>query len=334
MRRLKGFPRLLSYLFGGFLFIVAFAFGFFNLPSVGVADTGQTYGVTFSPKQAQSLGLDWRVTYLAILDDLGVRHLRLSAYWDSVEPQNNTYDFRDLDFQIDEARKRGAKVILALGRKLPRWPECHEPQWVSGSAPDVFDRELKEYMYTIIARYKDNSAVSEWQVENEVAFPFGICPNPRGLKELQEEVALVRANDTKPIVVTDAGEWTTWIPIGTYGDILGSSLYREAWNDYLGHIPFPISPGYYRAKAAVLKRLGREVIITELQAEPWGKKAISDMSVIESTQAMSLEKMQGNISFARDVGFSRVYLWGVEWWYYMKTQGVETYWQETQKLFQ
>ncbi|MBU4205155.1 hypothetical protein KKH26_03220 [Patescibacteria group bacterium] len=40
------------------------------------------YGVTFSQKQAMALGLDWKKTYIAMLDELGVKKLRLSAYWE------------------------------------------------------------------------------------------------------------------------------------------------------------------------------------------------------------------------------------------------------------
>lgn len=39
------------------------------------------YGVTFSTEYAESLSLDWREVYIALLDDLGVRHFRLNAYW-------------------------------------------------------------------------------------------------------------------------------------------------------------------------------------------------------------------------------------------------------------
>ena len=38
-----------------------------------------TYGMSFNTMYARELGLDWKVTYDAILNDLGVRHLRLAA---------------------------------------------------------------------------------------------------------------------------------------------------------------------------------------------------------------------------------------------------------------
>src|SRR3989344_452235 len=68
------------------------------------------WGVTFSRSYALDLQLDWRQTYLAILDDLGVKHLRLSAYWDEIEPDKDQYRFDDLDWQIDQAAQRGVAI--------------------------------------------------------------------------------------------------------------------------------------------------------------------------------------------------------------------------------
>ncbi len=87
------------------------------------------YGVSFSTLFAQQLGLDWKKVYLATLDDLGVRKLRLAAYWPMIEPSRATYDYSVMDFQVHEASKRNASIILAIGRRLPRWPECHVPEW-------------------------------------------------------------------------------------------------------------------------------------------------------------------------------------------------------------
>ena len=91
-----------------------------------------TYGMSFNTMYARELGLDWKETYDAIIDDLQVRHLRLSAHWPMIEPIVNVYNFEELDYQIERAEEVGAKVILAVGRRLPRWPECHVPDWTRG----------------------------------------------------------------------------------------------------------------------------------------------------------------------------------------------------------
>ena len=43
------------------------------------------FGATFSKKFCDELGLNWKETYISILDDLKVRYLRLPAYWDEIE---------------------------------------------------------------------------------------------------------------------------------------------------------------------------------------------------------------------------------------------------------
>jgi len=87
------------------------------------------WGVNFSIKQVLFLELDPQETYLAILDDLKAKNIKISVHWDLVEPQANQYDFEYLDWQVAEAEKRNAQLILAIGMKTPRWPECHLPQW-------------------------------------------------------------------------------------------------------------------------------------------------------------------------------------------------------------
>src|SRR5687768_8175275 len=86
-------------------------------------------GVSFSQKRSEEMGVDWRKNYLALLDDMGIKAFRLMSYWDVHEPRSGKTNFRDLDWQIAEAKKRGATVSLAIGLRQPRWPECHQPKW-------------------------------------------------------------------------------------------------------------------------------------------------------------------------------------------------------------
>lgn len=293
------------------------------------------FGVTFTPAYAKSLGLNWREAYTAILDDLGVRHFRLSAQWDTVEPIDNTYSFDDLDFQMDEAMRRGAEVLLGVGRKLPRWPECHDPAWAQGLTKKERREKILENVHVVVERYKDHPALKRWQVENEMLFPFGICPNGFDLSLLGQEIELVRSLDEQhEIVVTDSGEWTLWIPISFFGDVLGISMYREAWNEPLNmHIPFPINEGWYQLRSTVVASWRKSIIVTELQAEPWAGKAIADMTPEESLKWMPLTKIQDNIRFATRVGFGEVYLWGVEWWYWLHEQGYPEIWNGLKEVY-
>ena len=104
------------------------------------------FGVTFSQKYAASLNADWQKILISILDELKVKHFRLIAYWDFIEPVKDNYDFSDLDWQIKEAKSRNAEIVLAVGRKLPRWPECHDPRWLANLSKQKTDQEILELL--------------------------------------------------------------------------------------------------------------------------------------------------------------------------------------------
>src|SRR3990170_3107415 len=89
-------------------------------------------GIVFSFKQAELLGLNPREVFLNLLDELKPGYLRVIAYWDRIESEKDRYNFSELDFQLIEAEKRKIKTTLVVGEKVPRWPECHYPNWFSG----------------------------------------------------------------------------------------------------------------------------------------------------------------------------------------------------------
>ena len=45
-----------------------------------------------------------------------------------------------------------------------------------------------------------------------------------------------------------------------------------------------------------------------------------------------VEKMKENIDFAEKTSFDEIYLWGVEWWYFMKQKGNPQYWEYAKSL--
>ena len=47
------------------------------------------YGISFNKSHAESLGLDWQETYLAMLNDLKPKYIRISANWDEIEKNKN-----------------------------------------------------------------------------------------------------------------------------------------------------------------------------------------------------------------------------------------------------
>src|SRR5438132_390812 len=69
------------------------------------------WGVNFSQMQAENLRLDWKKTYLAILEDLGVKNIKLLTQWDWVEGEKDDFYFNDVDWQLDQAKQHNANIV-------------------------------------------------------------------------------------------------------------------------------------------------------------------------------------------------------------------------------
>ena len=321
-----------------FVVVIVFLAAVFMFLFVGEAKEAEniTWGVNFSQKQATSLGLDWKETYLALLEDLGVREIKIAVHWDILEPKNQEFFFEDLDWQMSQAERVDAKVLLAIGMKTPRWPECHIPEWADTLLKEELREEILQMLEAVVLRYKDHEALFAWQVENEPLFPFGKCPW-RDFTFLQNEVNLVQSLDLEhEVFISDSGELSLWMNAARLGDKVAVTIYQNIWsgelNMYLS-LPFP-AISYSRKAWLIEKLFGKEVIVGELQAEPWVKGELENSTFKEQEKTMSLSQLQDNIAFAKNTGLDTFYLWGGEWWYQMKEmRGKEEFWQEAKKLF-
>lgn len=276
-------------------------------------------GVTFSQRYSSDIGLDWRANYVALLDDLKVRKIRIPVYWDMVEKEKNNYDFSDIDWQLEEARKRNAEVILTIGQKVPRWPECFVPQWISDD--EERKTELIEFLKIVVKRYQSNPEVKNWQIENEPFLKFGICP-ALDVDLLDREIKIVKQLDSsREIIVTDSGELSTWIPAAKRGDIFGTTMYRNVYKEGWGYYVYPIGPRFFLIKKWIIKKFAdqKNAIVIELQGEPWVKGWTVHQPLEEQFKSMNEKKLAENIEYAQKSGFDTVYIWGVEWWYWLKT---------------
>jgi len=293
------------------------------------------FGVSFNKSYAESLGLDWQKVYLAILDDLGAKRLRLQGEWDETEPTEGNYNFEAMDWQIDEAEKRGVEVLLVVGERQPRWPECHFPSWLLDSPRSEVQEKNLEMIRATINRYKNSSAIKMWQVENEPLFNlFGRCP--RSDKNfLKREIDLVKSLDGRPVLITDSGELSTWRKTAHLGDYFGTTVYRSVYNSYFGYFYHFWPPSFYRLKARFAGLSQDKVLISELQVEPWVKSgSIPNTPVAEQKKVMSLKRIENHLNFARETGFSPAYLWGVEWWYWLREHEDNSAWEIGEKLWQ
>lgn len=297
-------------------------------------------GVTFSPKYASELFLDPKKTYLNMLEDLQIKYLRLPVYWDEVEHNQGNYTFSEQDYYLTEAQKKGVQVILVVGMKQPRWPECFLPDWAEGLHPRERDQQILKLVDTEVKHFKKYQNIIAWQVENEPFLSFGQCPQPdsQTLTRVKQEIALVKSLDQRPVLITDSGELTTWRKSLPLANWFGTTLYRTVWSPIFGTVDYPLPPIFYPVKAKIVKFLTgaktEKNIVAELQAEPWATSSsnITDIPIKEQVTLMPVSKIKYNMDYARQTGFDQVYLWGVEWWYYMKENGRGEY-LENLKLF-
>ncbi len=297
-----------------------------------------SYGMSFNTPYARELGLDWQETYDAIIDDLGVRRLRLAAHWPMIEPNNDEWNFAELDYQISRAEEVGATVILAVGRRLPRWPECHIPSWVKAKTTAEAEEEQLAYMRTVIERYKDSPAIIYWQIENEpflAMFAYEHC-GPLNEELLAREVALAKEIDgTRPILVTDSGNLGTWAGAFSHGDAFGTSVYVHFWNPELGQFRTFLPPWFYRVKENVMKLIygDKKTFLIELSAEPWLIEPVTNVPLAIQYDRMDIAKFNDILGYAEATRFSEQYLWGAEWWYWLHLQNEDAMWNRGKELF-
>lgn len=291
-------------------------------------------GVNFSQSYAEYLGLDWQKTYLAILDDLKVKNVRLSAPWNEIEPINDRWHFTNLDWQVKEAEKRGVNLILVVGRRSPHWPECHDPDWIKALAPELVADQQLEMAAVVIKHFQNYSNIKIWQVENEPLLDvFGECPKS-DLNLLRKEIALVKTLDKRPTLITDSGELSIWAAAANAGDLFGTTLYRVTYNSFLGYFYYHLPPLYYNLKARLVGQQPSQVIISELQAEPWSPQGILNTPLENQKISMDSARLQSHAHYAKRTGFASAYLWGAEWWYWLKEkQYDDSMWKAAKSIF-
>lgn len=308
-----------------FLAVVGLAvFALLAFLFIGVAkkSPATTYGVTWSRRYAWELGLDPDKTLAAALDDIGIRRFRVPAYWGLLESAPGAWDFSSLDRDVAAIGKRNGKIILAVGEKLPRWPECWGPAWWKKLPQNEQRLKTLEYLETVVTRYRGDAAIAAWQVENEPHFSYGDCP-AADPDFLQQEIARVRKLDpTRPVYTTDSGELSLWATFGKMVDALGVSTYRvvrNKWFDGWNFTYWWIPPYFYERKALLARPFGvKEIYVSEFQMEPWSNKTLLETPVDDQLSSMSLSQMRSNFSFAERMGVPAVDFWGIEWWYWMK----------------
>ena len=284
-------------------------------------------GVSFVPNYARRLGVDPQETMQAMINDLGVRQFRLVSYWEDIETEPGKYDFSEMDWQFAMVEAVGAKVSLSIGLRQPRWPECHMPKWVSGLPQDqkTWLPQLKDVMRAIIERYRSSPALESYQLENEYFNTvFGICKD-FDRSRLVDEYNFAKNLDPNHKVIVSRSNNAVGTPIGQpTPDEYAVSVYKRVWDKNVTkryfEYPFPAwFYGFLAGTSEIIK--GKDMLIHELQAEPWlpDEFNIVDAPLDEMYKSLTPERLEGRFIYGKATGMREIYLWGAEWWYQMKT---------------
>jgi hypothetical protein len=321
-------------------------------------------GTTFSSKQCQYLQVDAKKTFKEILKtrfDL----IRLSAYWDELEPHEGVYDFSSLDWQIAEVKGKQIPIVLTVGMKAPRWPEYFIPPWVlkhlrlrkgaDVSKNAYLRRRTLAFIEAVVMRYRDEEAIHYWQVENEPLDRVGAGYWWISPAFLKQEVALVRLLDTRsrPIIITAVTYPNPLLRRLMYlfmrhdtideafgvGDILGVNVYPVVGHRWLMKKSYYWTTPEERKEylASILRRPTRgkkPVWITELQAEPWEPDQLvyTGQAQPPTGDPAILRQSMQELS---DLGITTILLWGAEYWQFRKARYKDSaWWDEVRRLLQ
>ena len=278
------------------------------------------WGVSFSLKQCRNMGVDPR-DCLRWLIKVGWRRFRLMTYWNEHEKNQNMYNFAELDWQIEMIEKAGGVVTLCLGVKQPRWPEYHWPSWTRKLSGEARAAALLDYIDATVRHVKNRKCIVSYQLENEALLSnFGelIDIDNDRLKREFEHIRLL--DPEHQVAMSTSNGWG--IPlIGPIPDMVGFSVYTVMYKN--GFYNQTIQrPWLHILRRKLIWAIWRKpVFIHELQCEPWGPEGIWKMSEKEQAKSMDLERIQQNISWAKQIGAYPIDLWGAEWWYWRWQQG-------------
>ncbi|MBE9032358.1 beta-galactosidase [filamentous cyanobacterium LEGE 11480] len=297
-------------------------------------------GATFIKINAEHLGLDWRSVYKEIIDDVGIKQIRIPVFWDQLEQEPGKFDWADLDWQMQQAAQSQAKVMLAVGHRVPRYPECYAPEWTKPLDEATFKRSLFRMTEAVVQHFKDNPALDAWQVENEpLAKILGVIWGDAGCREIshfvKEEVAMVKRLDEQqhPTIVTYA--FSPWPSsqlrqtIEFDSDVVAITLFNKlffrspVFNGYVEMFKFgPMAPLRLAYQRSIVKHHQQDFWVAEMQAEPWGPKGPYDFENPDDAYiSMNPDRLNETWDYAANSGASRIYLWGAEWWLSERNKG-------------
>lgn len=278
-------------------------------------------GVSFIPDYAQGLGLNPEATMDALIG-IGVKQFRLVSYWSDGEPTQGHYNFTQLDWEFQKAEAAHAKIILTLGLRQPRWPECHMPSWADNETESQWEPQLENYMQAVIERYKNSPSLESYQLENEYFLKgFGTCTNFDRNRLISEDNLVKRLDPKHPIIIGRSNN-ALGFPVGQpQPSEFSISVYKRVWDGNVTHryLEYPFPAWYYAFLAGTQKIfLHKDMVIGELQAEAWPPdgKTITQISLAEQNKSLNAKRLKDRFQYGEATGMRQIDLWGAEYWYY------------------
>lgn len=304
------------------------------------------------------MGVDYRQVFQDICT-LGLDRIRLCAYWHDIQPRSNEFNFSQLDWLLDRCHQNNIEVVLAVGMKVPRWPEFHFPQWLSdryetsaGKAPldkrspavadlalNLVDRVVSHCRYAPALRY--------WQVENEPFTQLEITGGRYLSPEfVSQEVALVRSRlwETQKILLTNAihlpspnldEDEPAFRSSLMNADAVGFNVYTKVPAGNSGAYLEPTVDFWNQLQQwqLQLSSSDREAWIAEAQAEPWEPQKLVALDRANYPSATP-QRLRSLVQTLASLNYNTVLLWGCEYWWWHYRNNRNLWWWTVQKLIE
>ena len=239
----------------------------------------------------------------------------------------------------DQATRRQTRVVLTIGARNFLYPELHEPAWAAPrQQPQLNDFQTqaayRAYFDGSLVRYRSSPLLYAWQVENEPLDFVGNTITGDDLIDVAQiswEVDEVHQLDPgRTVVLTSFDGWNSTIDIvqqyappllaavGAYpsghpgemlaaGDALGLDLYVAKPSVPLSFTSPDLRSVWKQQAldfwAGQAQAQGKQVWVTEMQAQPWEK----------SSDFTPANLVAGAADY-RQEPLGVVLLWGVETW--------------------
>ncbi|MDO8599821.1 MAG: beta-galactosidase [bacterium] len=280
------------------------------------------FGTTLSQKELRHKEIDLDFA-LGEFKNLGLSWMRLACYWDEIEKQPGKYDFQTIEKIVSFCEENKIKIIMCLGMKSPRWPEFHLPahktnlvhtNLISPGDNKKLLKEVIRFNAQCVEQFGKTKAITVWHIENEAMDVSGPQNLALASSFLAEEIKALRKKDGRKILVSLWGnkllERSHFPQAITLGDIVGLDVYpRVPQKLILGfvHYQTPNTSGLEYV-ARLVRHSGKELWITELQAEPW--ETSEEVKNSNNPPSFLPKHFQDNLNYALSLSPNTILFWG------------------------